>query len=253
MKSGKQILALTILSLGVYRFSQTFLMQQVQKVSAADTAVGKENSGALTGNELNITVKNYPTKVIESSSDSQSSSSSAQTEQPVSKTQPDQQTTNQSTTTAQQVPAAQQDQSKTANTQEVAEEQQRAAQKATNASDKSTAAQSVAQTTQDQAKAAEATTANTAKNTHKIAKKTIKKHANASIQEHGNQQGQDNANQDQQQADFLKHHAQVEKDIAMFQQSMSPNTPSGGATTQVGAVFGALAGQGVYAVQNEIE
>lgn len=56
-----------------------------------------------------------------------------------------------------------------------------------------------------------------------------------------------------QQADFLKHHAQVEKDIAMFQQSMSPNTPSGGATTQVGAVFGALAGQGVYAVQNEIE
>lgn len=147
MKSGKQILALTILSLGVYRFSQTFLMQQVQKVSAADTAVGKENSDALTGNELNITVKNYPTKVIESSSDSQSSSSSAQTEQPVSKTQPDQQTTNQSTTTAQQVPAAQQDQSKTANTQEVAEEQQRAAQKATNASDKSTAAQSVAQTT----------------------------------------------------------------------------------------------------------
>ncbi|MEJ1323354.1 hypothetical protein QY887_01545 [Latilactobacillus sakei] len=105
MKSGKQILALTILSLGVYRFSQTFLMQQVQKVSAADTAVGKENSGALTGNELNITVKNYPTKVIESSSDSQSSSSSAQTERPVSKTQPDQQTTNQSTTTAQQVPA----------------------------------------------------------------------------------------------------------------------------------------------------
>lgn len=252
MKSGKQILALTILSLGVYRFSQTFLMQQVQKVSAADTAVGKENSGALTGNELNITVKNYPTKVIESSSDSQSSSSSAQTEQPVSKTQPDQQTTNQSTTTAQQVPAAQQDQSKTANTQEVAE-QQRAAQKATNASDKSTAAQSVAQTTQDQAKAAEATTANTAKNTHKIAKKTIKKHAKASSQGHGNQQGQDNANQDQQQADFLKHHAQVEKDIAMFQQSMSPNTPSGGATTQVGAVFGALAGQGVYAVQNEIE
>lgn len=174
MKSGKQILALTILSLGVYRFSQTFLMQQVQKVSAADTAVGKENSGALTGNELNITVKNYPTKVIESSSDSQSSSSSAQTEQPVSKTQPDQQTTNQSTTTAQQVPAAQQDQSKTANTQEVAEEQQRAAQKATNASDKSTAAQSVAQTTQDQAKAAEATTANTAKNTHKIAKKRLR-------------------------------------------------------------------------------
>lgn len=252
MKSGKQILALTILSLGVYRFSQTFLMQQVQKVSAADTAVGKENSDALTGNELNITVKNYPTKVIESSSDSQSSSSSAQTEQPVSKTQPDQQTTNQSTTTAQQVPAAQQDQSKTANTQEVAE-QQRAAQKATNASDKSTAAQSVAQTTQDQAKAAEATTANTAKNTHKIAKKTIKKHAKASSQGHGNQQGQDNANQDQQQADFLKQHAQVEKDIAMFQQSMSPNTPSGGATTQVGAVFGALAGQGVYAVQNEIE
>ncbi|EOR85810.1 hypothetical protein CUR40_00125 [Latilactobacillus sakei] len=252
MKSGKQILALTILSLGVYRFSQTFLMQQVQKVSAADTAVGKENSDALTGNELNITVKNYPTKVIESSSDSQSSSSSAQTEQPVSKTQPDQQTTNQSTTTAQQVPAAQQDQSKTANTQEVAE-QQRAAQKATNASDKSTAAQSVAQTTQDQAKAAEATTANTAKNTHKIAKKTIKKHAKASSQGNGNQQGQDNANQDQQQADFLKHHAQVEKDIAMFQQSMSPNTPSGGATTQVGAVFGALAGQGVYAVQNEIE
>ncbi|MEJ1331116.1 hypothetical protein QY895_11570 [Latilactobacillus sakei] len=147
----------------------------------------------------------------------------------------------------------QQDQSKTANTQEVAEEQQRAAQKATNASDKSTAAQSVAQTTQDQAKAAEATTANTAKNTHKIAKKTIKKHAKASDQGHGNQQGQDNANQDQQQADFLKHHAQVEKDIAMFQQSMSPNTPSGGATTQVGAVFGALAGQGVYAVQNEIE
>lgn len=252
MKSGKQILALTILSLGVYRFSQTFLMQQVQKVSAADTAVGKENSDALTGNELNITVKNYPTKVIESSSDSQSSSSSAQTEQPVSKTQPDQQMTNQSTTTAQQVPAAQQDQSKTANTQEVAE-QQRVAQKATNASDKSTAAQSVAQTTQDQAKAAEATTANTAKNTHKIAKKTIKKHAKASSQGHGNQQGQDNANQDQQQADFLKHHAQVEKDIAMFQQSMSPNTPSGGATTQVGAVFGALAGQGVYAVQNEIE
>lgn len=246
MKSGKQILALTILSLGVYRFSQTYLMQQVQKVSAADTAVGKENSDALTGNELNITVKNYPTKTVESSSDSQSSSSSAQTEQPDSKTQPDQQTTNQSSTTAQQVSASQ------AAAKGATTHQQRATQKAASTSDKVKAASDSNQTAKNQVEKTEATTASTSKTTNKVAKKTIKKHAKTASHE-GTQQGQDNANQDRRQADFFKHHAQVEKDIAMFQQSMSPNTPSGGATTQVGAVFGALAGQGVYAVQNEIE
>lgn len=247
MKSGKQILALTILSLGVYRFSQTYLMQQVQKVSAADTAVGQENSDALTGNELNITVKNYPTKTVESSSDSQSSSSSAQTEQPVSKTQPDQQTTNQSATTAQQVPASQ------VAAKGTTTPQQRATQKAASTSDKVKTASDSNQTARNQAEKAEAITASTSKTTNKVAKKTIKKHAKTASHGQGTQQGQDNANQDRRQADFLKHHAQVEKDIAMFQQSMSPNTPSGGATTQVGAVFGALAGQGVYAVQNEIE
>lgn len=226
MKSGKQILALTILSLGVYRFSQTFLVQQVQKVSAADTAVGKENSNALTGNELNITVKNYPTKTIESSSNSSSSSSSVQVEQPVSKTQPAQQTTNQSPVTAQ---------------------------RPTNTSDKTAALEVSEQTVQNQAETTELTKTTTSKSANKHAKKAIKKHAKTTKHEQETQQGQGNANQDRHQADFLKHHAQVEKDIAMFQQSMSPNTPSGGATTQVGAIFGALAGQGVYAVQDEIE
>lgn len=244
MKSGKQILALTILSLGVYRFSQTFLVQQVQKVSAADTAVGKENSNALTGNELNITVKNYPTKTIESSSDSSSSSSSVQVEQPVSKTQPAQQTTNQSPVTAQQVPATQQD----------THETNGVAQQPTNTSDKTEALEASEQTVQNQAETTELTKTTTSKSVNKHAKKAIKKHAKTTKHEQETQQGQGgNANQDRHQADFLKHHAQVEKDIAMFQQSMSPNTPSGGATTQVGAIFGALAGQGVYAVQDEIE
>lgn len=243
MKSGKQILALTILSLGVYRFSQTYLMQQVQKVSAADTAVGQENSDALTGNELNITIKNYPTKTIESSSESQTTSSSDQTEQPVSKTQSNQQT-NQSTTTAQQVPATRQG-SKTVKSQ------QSTTKKTGNASNKATVAKAADQSANQTENTAGTTTPS--KQTNQIAKPVIKQHAKTTKHDRDTQQGHDNANQDRQQANFLKHHAQVEKDIAMFQQSMSPNTPSGGATTQVGAVFGALAGQGVYAVQNEIE
>lgn len=225
MKSGKQIFALTILSLGVYRFSQAFLMQQVQKVSAADTTVEKEDSKALMGNELNITVKNYPTKTIESS---ESSASATQTEQPDSQTPSNQRTTSQSTVPAKKIPKTQGNQS--------------AQDTIVQETPKVTAA------SRSQADNDDIANPDSVQET----KKVNKKHQKISKQVL-HQQGQGNDHQDQKQTDFLKHHAQVEKDIAMFQQSMTPNTPSGGAVTQVGAVFGALAGQGLYAVQNEIE
>ena len=61
MKKGTTLLSLTILSLGVYRFSQGFLRQQVQQVTAATVAVGQPvQSVPITGGEINITVKSYP-------------------------------------------------------------------------------------------------------------------------------------------------------------------------------------------------
>lgn len=219
MKKGTTLLSLTFLSLGVYRFSQSFLVQQVKRVEAADVAVDKSRDAeTITGGALNITVKNYP-KTDEShsseTSGDQTSESASQTATTTTQTH-DQPAVSESVTQAQIQPTA------------------------------PIAAQSAPEDQSSDAILAGTTAHPQTPKTAKVRQKpNDAQHQPAAT-------ATDDSNASRKRREFKKHHAQVEKDIVAFQSSSGSPAPggSGGASTQVGAVFGELAGHSLFAVRN---
>ncbi|KRM23369.1 hypothetical protein [Latilactobacillus graminis] len=229
MKTGKALLSITFLSLSVYRFSQVFLVQQVQKVTAATVEVDKKAADeSITGDEINITVKNYPTKTTTPDPDPNGKPDpgpSTDTEKPGTSEDP--------TTSHNQQPASKLgDLNIQANQTPVF----------------SVPLADLLQTTPNQ-KTASLVVATQPTITDKQPARapkdqTVGQSAPGLPNDVGGVTAQDTKHKHQ------KHDAQVEKDIVAFQSSSGNPAPGGGgAATQVGVVFGELAGRSLFAVR----
>lgn len=226
MKKGTTLLSLTILSLGVYRFSQGFLRQQVQQVTAATVAVGQPvQSVPITGGEINITVKSYPkaTTIKPTTPDESSDSSESEQSRPTT-----------------QEPAGQQfGQTTTESTKRTTVIQPAAPVAPNSATD-----QESKQTAQPAAILAGTTNGQAAPKSKLQQKPTMSSQQATS---------ESTTAKTKQRRDFKKHHSQVEKDIVAFQGGSGSPAPggSGGASTHVGVIFGELAGRSLFAVRND--
>lgn len=223
MKTGKTLLSLTVLSLSVYRFSQTFLVQQVQRVEAATVEMDKKAADEpIAGGEINITVKNYPTKTVtpDPGPNTDTGKPEINEEQP---TKQEQQMANKTVgpnirpdqTPIFSVPLADLLQS-----EQVASKQ-------------------------------ETPTLAAATNQTDSLPDTVRASKHSAKQSVTNQSDDSDETMSTDSKDkHRKHHAQVEKDIVAFQNNSGTPAPGGsGATTQVGVVFGELAGRSLFAVR----
>lgn len=222
MKTGKTLLSLTVLSLSVYRFSQTFLVQQVQRVEAATVEMDKKAADEpIAGGEINITVKNYPTKTVtpDPGPNTDTGKPEINEEQPTKQEQPTANKTVGPNIRPDQTPIFSVPLADLLQSEQVASKQETPTLAATNQTgslpdtaraSKHSAKQSVTNQSDD----SDETTSTDSKDKHR------------------------------------KHHAQVEKDIVAFQNNSGTPAPGGsGATTQVGVVFGELAGRSLFAVR----
>lgn len=229
MKTGKTLLSLTVLSLSIYRFSQTFLVQQVQRVEAATVEMDKKAADEpIAGGEINITVKNYPTKTVTPDPDvkpdpglnTDTGKPEINEEQPTKQEQPTANKTVGPNIRPDRTPIFSVPLADLLQSEQVASQQETPTlAAATNQTDslpdtvrasKHSAKQSVTNQSDD----SDETTSTDSKDKHR------------------------------------KHHAQVEKDIVAFQNNSGTPAPGGsGATTQVGVVFGELAGRSLFAVR----
>lgn len=223
MKTGKTLLSLTVLSLSIYRFSQTFLVQQVQRVEAATVEMDKKAADEpIAGGEINITVKNYPTKTVtpDPGPNTDTGKPEINEEQPTKQEQPTANKTVGPNIRPDRTPIFSVPLADLLQSEQVASQQETPTlAAATNQTDSlpdtvRASKHSAKQSVMNQSDDSDETTSTDSKDKHR------------------------------------KHHAQVEKDIVAFQNNSGTPAPSGsGATTQVGVVFGELAGRSLFAVR----
>ncbi|MSD83754.1 hypothetical protein GKC32_05630 [Lactobacillus curvatus] len=228
MKTGKTLLSLTVLSLSVYRFSQTFLVQQVQRVEAVTVTMDKKAADEpIAGGEINITVKNYPKKAVTPDPDvkpdpgpnTDTGKPAINEEQPIKQEQPTDHQTGGNSIRSDQTPIL-----KVPSADLLPSEQ--GAPKL-------------------EIPTSAITTDQTNRPPDETARNPIAKHA-VTHQSDNN----DKATAPNSKDKHCKHHAQVEKDIVAFQNNSGTPAPGGsGATTQVGVIFGELAGRSLFAVR----